>query len=40
VIRELSDLSATAPLPEPPYERKYGTASRLLRVLYSPAETM
>ena len=40
VIRELSDLRAAAPPPEPPYERKYGTASRLLRVLYSPAETM
>jgi hypothetical protein len=40
VIRELSDLSAAAPPPEPPYEREYGTASRLLRVLYSPAETM
>ncbi len=40
LIRELSDLSAAAPPPEPPYERKYGTASRLLRVLYCPAETM
>jgi len=40
VIRELSDLRAAAPPREPPYERKYGTASRLLRVLYRPAETM
>jgi hypothetical protein len=40
VLRELSDLSAATPPPEPPYERKYGTASRLLRVLVKPAETM
>lgn len=40
LIRELSDLSTAAPPPAPPYEKKYGIASRLLRVLYSPAETM
>jgi hypothetical protein len=40
LIRELSNLSSAAPPQEPPYERKYGTASRLLKVLYNPAETM